>query len=436
MTPEQRQLFDELVADRIDSLRVFRKKSIGGIWRGIVEKYTDKAHFIYELLQNADDAKATEVQFEIRPHELLFAHNGTRHFTISSIETENGDVNAITAVANSNKQTASIGKFGVGFKSVFQYTDAPRIYDRDFCFRIDDYIVPVRLEEVPDDIETMRAKGWTVFVFPYKDGMHEQSAADIVGKLESLDRPLLFLNSLRKIGFQDASGSGTHEIEFSVVPTQDTSLRVETVCSRHATGNRETPAMEHFVKFSRIGDNGHLFSVVFGTDGNFEKLQECQGPVYCFFPTQLRRDLKFLVHAPFLLTDSREGVQETSYNADLIDKLGLLASDALVFLRDWGIERGIPIIDDTVFQVVPTDETKFFERERWAFEHGRWARIPKKPLRFAQIFVRIQSCLKNGVCFHRPHRYRLRSDTLAVRTHIGPNLGIFPNSSTIRCLRN
>lgn len=409
MTPEQRQLFDELVADRLDSLRVFRKKSIGGIWRGIVEKYSDKAHFIYELLQNADDSHATEAQFEVRQSELIFAHNGTRHFTISSIALENGDVNAITAVAASNKQEASIGKFGVGFKAVFQYTDAPRIYDQDFCFRIDDYIVPVLLEEVPDDIEMLRAEGWTVFVFPFKDGMHEQACSDIVQKLASLDRPLLFLHSLRKIDYKSTSESGVHEIEFSTVPTQDASLRVETVCSRHVTGNGGTTISEHYVKFSRNGSSQHPYSVVFGTDGNFEKLQECHGPVYCFFPTQLRRELKFLVHAPFLLTDSREGVQETSYNDDLIDKLGLLAADSLVFLRDWGIERDIPIIDDNVFNVVPTDKSRFFGFDRWL---KCWTH----PYRFAPIFIHVQSYLKE-----RRLLSSTESEPLASRYVVGTN---------------
>lgn len=402
MTPEQRKLFDELAADRIDSHRVFQKKSLGGIWKGIVEKYSDKAHFIYELLQNADDAKATEVQFEIRAHELLFAHNGTRHFTISSVESENGDVNAITAVANSNKQTASIGKFGVGFKSVFQYTDAPWIYDRDFCFRIDNFIVPVLLEEVPADIETMRAEGWTVFVFPFKDGQHEKSVSDIFRKLESLDRPLLFLNSLRKIGYKNASAIGSYEIESSAIPNRDTSIRVETVSSRHTPEPGKTPTSERFVKFSRSGCNGHSYSVVFGTDATFSKLHELQGPVYCFFPTQRNPGLKFLVHAPFLLTDSREGIQETEYNAGLIDDLGLLASDSLVFLRNWGIDRGIPIIDDTVFNVVPTYRQSFLDSSR--------------PISFAPIFTRIQSCLKE-----RGVLSSIESEPLAERYVTGTN---------------
>ena len=408
MTPEQQQLFEELVADRLDSLRVFQKKSIGGIWRGIVDKYSDKAHFIYELLQNADDSHATEARFDVRQSELLFAHNGTHHFTISPIEQDNGDVNAITAVGDSNKQEVKIGKFGVGFKSVFQYTDAPQIYDQDFCFRIENYIVPCLLEEVPEDVETMRSAGWTVFVFPFKDGMREQSVSDISLKLKSLDRPLLFLNCLRKIEYKNASESGAHEIEFSAVPTLDASLHVETVCNRHATGNGETPISEYFVKFSRVGPNGHPFSVVFGTDGNFAKLQACQGPVYCFFPTQLNPDLKFLVHAPFLLTDSREGVQDTGYNSTLIDRLGVLASDSLVFLRDWGIQRGISIIDDTVFNVVPTDKSQFFDLD--------WLGRPKNPKKFAPIFSSIRSCLKKQGLLSSTE-----SEPLAERYVVGAN---------------
>ena len=32
-----------------------------GVWVTIIDKYTDPVHFIYELLQNADDADATKV---------------------------------------------------------------------------------------------------------------------------------------------------------------------------------------------------------------------------------------------------------------------------------------------------------------------------------------------------------------------------------------
>ena len=47
--------FQNLTADRKDSLRLLNKTSMRGIRESIIEKYSEKAHFVYELLQNADD---------------------------------------------------------------------------------------------------------------------------------------------------------------------------------------------------------------------------------------------------------------------------------------------------------------------------------------------------------------------------------------------
>ena len=38
--------------------------------------YPDKAHFLYELLQNAEDAAASKVRFVLYEDRLLFEHNG------------------------------------------------------------------------------------------------------------------------------------------------------------------------------------------------------------------------------------------------------------------------------------------------------------------------------------------------------------------------
>ena len=65
-----------------------------------------------------------------------FAKENIR-YRISDVNTERedkkngilGDINAITSVGQSNKiDSAKIGKFGMGFKSVFQYTCSPLIY--------------------------------------------------------------------------------------------------------------------------------------------------------------------------------------------------------------------------------------------------------------------------------------------------------------------
>ena len=54
--------------------------AISNMWDSVVEKYSDQAHFIYELLQNANDAKATKSSFELSPNGLYFKHNGIKNF--------------------------------------------------------------------------------------------------------------------------------------------------------------------------------------------------------------------------------------------------------------------------------------------------------------------------------------------------------------------
>ena len=138
MTSIEEKYFSALAKDRKESADILDKRSMRGVKNSVVEKYSDQAHFIYELLQNADDAGATSVRFVLEKDRLIFAHNGTRFFSVSNPETEDedteagtlGDINAITSIANSTKSKteATIGKFGVGFKAVFQYTSTPHIY--------------------------------------------------------------------------------------------------------------------------------------------------------------------------------------------------------------------------------------------------------------------------------------------------------------------
>ena len=133
--------FNQLTQDREDSVRLLNKPSMRGIRAGIVEKYSEKAHFVYELLQNADDVAATQVRFLLRKNGLYFIHNGTTHFTVTAPNNLNnvGHINAITAIGDSSKKDsreAKIGKFGIGFKAVFQYTNTPIFTTRIFHLKL------------------------------------------------------------------------------------------------------------------------------------------------------------------------------------------------------------------------------------------------------------------------------------------------------------
>ena len=137
-----RDYFEALVKDRTDSAETLEKPSMRGVKSSVVDKYSDQAHFVYELLQNADDTGATYARFKLYHDRLVFVHNGTRRFSVSNPETEDkdrekgclGDVNAILSIGNSTKTDQNtIGKFGVGFKAVFQYTSTPDFLAIGIC---------------------------------------------------------------------------------------------------------------------------------------------------------------------------------------------------------------------------------------------------------------------------------------------------------------
>ena len=76
----------------------------------LVQLYTDKVHFIFELLQNAEDAEATKIQFVMHEDCLEVIHDGNP-FTESNLR-------ALCDVGMSDKLTEinKIGQFGIGFE--------------------------------------------------------------------------------------------------------------------------------------------------------------------------------------------------------------------------------------------------------------------------------------------------------------------------------
>ena len=67
MNDQEEIYFQALSRDRSDSANTLEKPSMRGIKNSVVEKYSDQAHFIYELLQNANDAGAKNAKFILEP---------------------------------------------------------------------------------------------------------------------------------------------------------------------------------------------------------------------------------------------------------------------------------------------------------------------------------------------------------------------------------
>lgn len=362
----QEVYFNALTTRRVKSAEGLEDFALRGVKNSVVEKYSDQAHFIYELLQNADDAKATSARFELFKDRLVFAHNGTRRFTVSDPDTEAedlesgtlGDINAITAVGGSNKiDEVTIGKFGVGFKAVFQYTATPHIYDPNVFYKIERFIVPIRIDEDYPG----RRKNDTIFVFPFDHDKRspEEAYADISEKLRSLDYPLLFLSNLKYIEFEVSGILGLYEKKVEEKRVYNGTTAEFIRLTQNDGENREDLYDNMLLLFTRVDGKDHAYSVGYFVDDEGHLIPKMHS-AFCFFPTKEVTGLNFIIHAPFLLTDSREGIRAgIQHNLDMISLLSDLAADSLVYLRDIGQSKAVPLIDDNIFDIVPYDESTF-----------------------------------------------------------------------------
>ena len=371
-------------AQIVDALK---DSAVEGMWNQVVDKYSDQAHFLYEILQNADDAGATKARFILNDNDLVFIHNGKRFFSISDVDSERedkkkgllGDINAITSVGQSNKiDSAKIGKFGMGFKSVFQYTKSPFIYDNAFRFKITDYMVPVWLE----DDYAGRVSGETVFVFPFDrdDVRPEKAKKEILDKLKNLVLPVLFLHSLESIEYECGEIKGAYSKKCLETEEND-NIRAQ----KYQIINGSKEKQSYLWLFSRTTTDGFAYSVGYFINEQGKLIPRTNFSAFCFFPTKVVTHLNFLVHAPFLLTDSREGIKANSdHNVNMIQRLAELSADALEFFAKIGEKNHNRMIDDDIVKIIPIRKNDFNE-------------IDSDTISFAPFYNVIQKKLELGL---------------------------------------
>jgi len=303
----------------------------------LADLYPDNAHFIYELLQNAEDARAATIEFDLGRSRLIVTHDGQRPFNLA-------DIDAITGIGLSSKKddATQIGKFGIGFKAVFAYTNRPEIRSRDHAFAIQDLFVPEVLASAsPGDK--------TIFTFPFdrKEKPRATAYAEIARRLLELTATtVLFLTKIHTIKYKCADG---------------TSGRISRLDSAHpyvsVKNSRDGVTTEsHWLRL--VGDHsfspnipaGQSIAAAFQLDGppnnrirakgtaRAHVVPVDRGETCIYFPaTKESSGLKFHIHAPFASTVARDSVRHGADNTELVDAIGRLVATALPQLTADGL---------------------------------------------------------------------------------------------------
>jgi len=319
---------DEVRTDREPLAQVLKKHR--GIRKIVEDLYPDRAHFIYELLQNAEDTGASEARFQLCEDSVTFEHDG-RPFT-------KDDIWGITDIGEGTRNEDKIGRFGVGFKAVFAYSETPSVMSPTFSFQISDLVLPVEIAPPSNLGETTR------FEFPFNNAKksaqdaHEEVAA---GLEELAETTLLFLAHLKSIHWKIGGHVG------QVLRVEHSESHIEIL--KRVDG--VIIASSHFLRFSNPVDGlpkqrvsaAFVLDYLPGVTGfdpvkplhkQFRIVAAAPGCVAVFFPADKETSgLRFHLHAPFVPEVSRASIKETPANDPLFDQLAVLAATALHTIR-------------------------------------------------------------------------------------------------------
>ncbi|MEQ8763396.1 MAG: hypothetical protein RL885_05685 [Planctomycetota bacterium] len=318
--------------------------------------YSDRTHFLFELLQNAEDAikrresagtKHRRVRFELFEDRLE-----VRHYGVPFTE---GDVRAICSIGESSKkdELTQIGRFGMGFKSVSAYSLQPEIHSGDEHFRIECYVRPHAVQpRVTDEGETL-----IVLPFDSPEVSAERAYDEIANRLRRLDSTtLLFLRSIESLEWTIVGRQSARE---TITRREKRSGAIRGVTVRREAIGED----EGWVVFERattdIAPGLPPVEIAFRiekTESGRQVRPLQRSPLVVFFPTEKELGLGFLVQGPFRTTTTRENIPvQDEINRALAWEVVELIGETLPLLREANLA------DIHLLEALPLDRRTFPE---------------------------------------------------------------------------
>ncbi|XP_074631582.1 sacsin-like [Acropora palmata] len=131
-----------------------RRPPLTHILRSILERYPDGGQILKEIIQNADDAGATKVSFLLDSRPDFYGRNSLYDGSLAKFQGpalyaqndalfEESDWENLERLMQSNKKDdpLKVGRFGIGFNSVYHMTDLPSIVSGDTIAFLDPHEV-------------------------------------------------------------------------------------------------------------------------------------------------------------------------------------------------------------------------------------------------------------------------------------------------------
>lgn len=317
--------------------------------------YADKSHLLLELIQNADDNHYSStvvptLKFILGEQGLCVVNNerGFCEMDVRAICDVGMSAKVVQKQKSNSRQTSTrIGKFGVGFKSVFRISGSPHIFSNQFRIKFDEndpsglgHLLPHCLpdgswtEHCPNDIRdailASEINPSTVIWLPFRASAHFPNSLDaVIESVQSVSPNwLLFLNRLKDITTIDLIHHFHCRVRRVIYSPSDLPIKHEKLCSlledvpnvrlislQSLTSSFPKPAsankmIESFqLQFSSPSDSSIIVSFPINLDSNsvLPDIPHESYPIFAYLPIR-SIGFKFGIQANFNLAASREEI--------------------------------------------------------------------------------------------------------------------------------
>jgi len=319
--------------------------------------FTEYIRFVFELIQNADDAEALEININIQDKYFIVSHNGKAF--------DQKDVEAICSIGEGTKNAEEnkTGYKGIGFKSVFGKSKNVTIFSNGFQFRFDNsfrhpkfpetkmpwQIIPVwtNENELPKSAKSIVSNGYnvsTVIELKNTNGLQND-----LNELLSNGKILLFLRRITKISVS-INGEHNFTIEKSInnkekyfdevsllknnkedtqwIVTTFEKIQIDAEAKAELGKDDKTPDKLKKAEFTEISFAARI------EKGRIKSLKGEESLVFTYLPTKvIDFEFPFLVNGNFLTNASREAIHEDRFwNKWLFEIIGIKIFDWLELL--------------------------------------------------------------------------------------------------------
>ena len=347
--------------DGSERLKISSKNSIRTLANDLYNKHT---HFIFELIQNAEDNRYEEqnpyppyISFRLTKTDPTDSPGSDGALIIRNNEVgfNTGNVDAICAVGETTKKKEQgyIGEKGIGFKSVFRVTDNPHIFSNGYYFCLPEsdtetgleYIVPQWIDTLPDDL--VLSDTYIILPLTKKDFGYEK----IERMLRDIEpEVILFLSTLEEIRIESDMGDNLTILKDSTA-MPEVAIIVEGNKRGSAFSNSDNflvctkcfnkPTDIHHEKRERI-ENREV-SVAFPLNED----SVAKGKIFAYLPIRSDTGFPFLINADFILPSSREDIQDVPWNYWLMECVAnLVAYKLLPLLKERRILSNIRFLEE------------------------------------------------------------------------------------------